>query len=517
MRISDYVMAVAARAPDSTAFIDGDLRVSYREATQSALKICAMLRGLAKEEGPLHVAILSPNDHRICILQIAINFADHVWVSLHSRNSTSAQIATLRELECDVLFYHSSFEPVVEEINRALPDGIAYICIDQPGSLGPSLQAWAADATEATLAPQERPLDLMMLQPTGGTTGPSKGVVHTHRSMETCVRSVVRTYVIDENSVYLAVAPLTHAGGFFALAFLCAGSCVVVQKEFNPAAVFQAISELSVSHLFLPPTAVYALLNEAPAASADFSSLRSLIVGAAPIAPQKFKEAVRIFGPVMYELYGQTECLGPVLSKGPSDYLLDDGSFDENVLSSTGRPGDSVWVAIMDDDGNLLPNGESGEIVVRTSMVMQGYYKRPEETAEVSTHGWHHTTDVGSMDERGYVTIRDRKKDMIISGGFNIYPSEIEAVILKHPSVLVCAVIGVPDEKWGEAVKAVIELKPGESEAPDEIIALCKAELGSLKAPKSVEFWPSLPRSAVGKLLKKDIRARYWADEWRSV
>jgi acyl-CoA synthetase (AMP-forming)/AMP-acid ligase II len=176
-----------------------------------------------------------------------------------------------------------------------------------------------------------------------------------------------------------------------------------------------------------------------------------------------------------------------------------------------------VRVAIMDAAGNLLPAGERGEIVVRSSMVMQGYYKKPEETAAVSTHGWHHTSDVGIIDSRGFVTIVDRLKDMIVSGGFNIFPVEIEKVIQGHPAVLDCIVVGVPDDKWGEAVKAVVQLKPGQAADEEQIIALCKEHLGSTKAPKSVEFWPELPRSAVGKLLKKDVRARYWGDQWRAV
>ncbi|MFH4086341.1 AMP-dependent acyl-CoA synthetase, partial [Acinetobacter baumannii] len=174
-------------------------------------------------------------------------------------------------------------------------------------------------------------------------------------------------------------------------------------------------------------------------------------------------------------------------------------------------------VAIMDDDGNLLPRGDRGEIVVRGNLVMKGYYKNPEATAEASQHGWHHTGDVGYIDEEGYLYIVDRKKDMIISGGFNIYPSEVEQVIWAHPAVLDCAVVGVPDEKWGEAVKAVIELKPGAKLDPEEIIRICKENLGSVKAPKSVVVWDVLPRSPVGKVRKKDIRDVFWQNQARKI
>ncbi len=517
MRLADFFLTAAERRPDAIAFVDSDTTVTYDAARSLVLRIATALQRAAKGNGQLHVAILSPNDYRVTVLQLAINHADDVWVSLHTRNGTAAQIETLRELDCDVLFFHSAFEDMAREIAVALPNSLRFICIDRESTLGPALEEWLGDAEEAALPAPEQPLDLMMLQPTGGTTGPSKAVGHTHRSMEHCMLALIRAFSMDEDSVYLAVAPLTHAGGLFALSFVCSGGRVVVLPQFDPNAVLGAIAAQAVTHLFLPPTAVYALLGRDRALDPDFSRLRCFIVGAAPITPERFKEAVRVFGPVMYEFYGQTETLGPVLHKQPEDYLKPDGSFDEAVATSAGRPVYGVRVRIMDESGAFLPPGESGEIVVRSSMIMAGYYKRPEETAAVSQFGWHHTTDVGSMDERGFVTIRDRMKDMIVSGGFNLYPSEIEAVISRHPAVFQCAVIGVPDPRWGEAVKAVVELNPGAQATEAEIIALCKSELGSLKAPKSVEFWQELPRSVIGKVLKKDIRARFWTDEWRAV
>ncbi len=240
-------------------------------------------------------------------------------------------------------------------------------------------------------------------------------------------------------------------------------------------------------------------------------------IAAAPYAPDKFKEAVKVFGPVMHDLYGQTEILFPVLAKFSRDYLYANGTFDEEIVRSTGRAVPFAWMEIMDDDGKILPPGETGEIVVRSTIVMQGYYKRPKETKEVSKFGWHHTSDVGVKDARGFITIVDRKKDMIISGGFNVYPVEVETVILTHSAVLECTVIGVLSEKWGEEIKAVITLKDGAKATGEEFLASCKDKLGSIKAPKSVEFWPELPHSAVGKLLKKDIRAKFWEGQWRAV
>ncbi len=291
----------------------------------------------------------------------------------------------------------------------------------------------------------------------------------------------------------------------------------MILADFEPDAFLRKCSEERITHLFLPPTILYSLLISPLAKTLDLSSFQCIFVGAAPVAPEKFKEAVRLFGPVVYEGYAQTETLIPVLVKSPSDYLLPDGSFDEDVLRSSGRPPAFVRVGIMDDDGALVPAGQAGEIVVRASMGMTCYYKLPDATAQASLHGWHHTGDVGVMDARGYVTLIDRKKDMIISGGFNVYPNEIEAVLNTHPAVLECIVIGVPDDKWGEAVKGIVRLKPGATASDAELIGLCRERLGSIKTPKTVEFWPDLPRSAVGKLLRREARQKFWAGQWRSI
>ena len=229
--------------------------------------------------------------------------------------------------------------------------------------------------------------------------------------------------------------------------------------------------------------------------------------GAAPMSLDKLRRAIEVFGPVMHQGYGQTEAPGSIAFLRPGDHFVDGQIAPDSRLSACGLPAVTNAIAIKDDAGNALPSGESGEICVRGDIVMKGYYKAPEKTAEAIIDGWLHTGDIGHLDAEGFLHITDRKKDMIISGGFNVYPSEVEQVIWSHPAVLDCAVVGVPDDKWGEAVKAVIELKPGASADPEDIIALCKDRLGSVKAPKSVDFVTTLPRSPVGKVLKKDIRA----------
>jgi fatty-acyl-CoA synthase len=239
----------------------------------------------------------------------------------------------------------------------------------------------------------------------------------------------------------------------------------------------------------------------------DLSSLQCFWYGAAPMSATRLEEALVRIGPVMGQLFGQTEAPMMISTLPPRDHFRPDGSIAHERLSSAGRPAPLVTVSIMGDSGTLLSRGERGEIVVRSSLVMAGYHRNPEATAEASAYGWHHTGDIGYLDDEGFLHIVDRAKDMVITGGFNVYSTEVEQALMSHPDVQDCAVIGLPDEKWGERVTAVLQLRPGASIEPAEITAYVKARIGSVKAPKQVEVWADLPRSKVGKVLKSDIRA----------
>jgi acyl-CoA synthetase (AMP-forming)/AMP-acid ligase II len=327
---------------------------------------------------------------------------------------------------------------------------------------------------------------------------------------------------VKKPPVHLVIAPMTHAAGGVGVITMSVGATQVILPGFDAKKVMEAIEREKVTHLFLPPTAIYMLLAHPDVRKHDYSSLEYFIYAAAPMSVDRLRECLEVFGPVMTQTFGQAEAPMVCTVLTPSEHLPSDDSAQARALcderlSSCGYPTPLTPLAIMDDDGKLLPGGERGEIVVRGNMVMPGYYKNPEATREASAHGWHHTGDIGFFDAQGYLHIVDRKKDMIISGGFNIYPGEIEQVIWGHPAVQDCAVIGVPDDKWGEAVKAVVELKPGAAVSEEELLRLCKERLGSVKAPKSVEFWDSLPRSPVGKVRKKDIRARFWEGRARSI
>ena len=295
------------------------------------------------------------------------------------------------------------------------------------------------------------------------------------------------------------------------------GATVVVLPRFDAELVMRAIGEHRVTHMFLPPTALYSMLAHPRVREFDYSSLKYFLLAGSPVSPDKLRQAVEVFGPCMCQSYGQTEC-HMIATWLPPQVVADAarGNHPERLLSC-GRASWSVRVEIMDEEGRLLPPGEVGEIVARGGLVGDGYFEMPEATAEARAFGWHHTGDVGRRDEDGFFYIVDRKKDMIVTGGFNVFSAEVEAAVMELDAVRECAVVGVPDEKWGEAVTAILALNDGAVIDPAEVIAHCKARLGSVKAPKAVHVWPEVPRTAAGKFDKKAIRAKFWSGTGRNV
>jgi acyl-CoA synthetase (AMP-forming)/AMP-acid ligase II len=317
--------------------------------------------------------------------------------------------------------------------------------------------------------------------------------------------------------VCLSTAPLSHAAGVVAFAMSTLGATNVILPRFDAGDVLRNIEKHRVTHLFLPPTAFYALLDHPELEKFDHRSLRVLLLAASPVSPDRVKRGVEAFGPCICQCYGQTEA--PMLMTWLDQKTVAAAARGEHPerLRSCGGATYGVRLGIMDDEGKLLGRNQTGEIVARGSLVTPGYHNLPEETAAIRKHDWHHTGDVGYQDEDGYFYIVDRKKDMIISGGFNVFSAEVEACIMAIPEVYECAVVGVPDEKWGEAVKAMVVLRDGKSLREEEIIAHCKARIGGMKSPKSVEFRPEIPKTAAGKINRRLLRESYWSGSDRAV
>ncbi len=308
--------------------------------------------------------------------------------------------------------------------------------------------------------------------------------------------------------MYLALAPLTHAAGVLCFPVLTLGGEIVIMPAPDLDEFLALVARHGVTHTFLPPTLIYMLLAHSSLPATDLSSLQCFWYGAAPMSAARLEEALERIGPVMAQLFGQSEAPMMISTMAPADHFHPDGRPAVERFASAGRPSPLTQVAIMSDRGELLPSGERGEIVVRGSLVMAGYYKNPEATAAASQYGWHHTGDIGFLDVDNYLYIVDRAKDMIITGGFNVYSAEVEQTLMTYPAIRDCAVVGLPDEKWGERVTAVLQLHPGLTVTESEVRNYVKSRLGSVKTPKQVVVWPDLPRSKVGKVLKNEVKAR---------
>jgi acyl-CoA synthetase (AMP-forming)/AMP-acid ligase II len=299
------------------------------------------------------------------------------------------------------------------------------------------------------------------------------------------------------------------------MAAVAMGATISVLPGFDAEEVMRAIQRDRVTHMFLPPTALYTLLAHPNVRDHDYSSLRYFLLAGSPVSPDKLRQAVEIFGPCMCQSYGQTECHMIATWLPPHEVAAAARGEQPEHLASCGKPSYSVRVELMDEAGRILAAGEVGEIVARGGIVGGGYFEMPEATAEACAHGWHHSGDIGRRDEQGYFYIVDRKKDMVVSGGFNVYSAEVEGAIMELDAVAECAVIGIPHEHWGEAVHAVVVRAGAIDEAA--IVAHAKARLGSVKAPKSVEFVDAIPRTGAGKMDKKALRLPYWGERARMV
>ena len=506
MSLVAYLDKGASLGPAAPCLTMGERSLSYADVQDLSFRVAGALARSGVRPGE-SVAILSGNDPVSFACVFGIARAGAVWCPVNPRNEAEENRELLELFDCTTLLYQAAFAPLVAKIRDRLPQLTTLVCLDQGTAQDPSLPEWLDHdvLAEEDITP---PDDVSMLVGTGGTTGRPKGVRLTGRNVETMSALTLMSYPFEGRPTYLALAPLTHAAGVLCFPVMALGGEIVVMPAPDLGEFLTLIERHRVTHTFLPPTLIYMLLAHPALETTDLSSLQCLWYGAAPISADRLAEAITRIGPVMGQLFGQSEAPMMVSTLAPADHLRADGSIARERLSSAGRPTPLVTVGIMSEDGELLPTGERGEVVVRGSLVMAGYHKDPDATAEATRFGWHHTGDIGYLDEDHFLYLVDRAKDMIISGGFNVYSAEVERALMAHPDVQDCAVIGLPDEKWGERVVAVLQPKPGTSVTAEEVTAFVKERIGSVKAPKQVEIWADLPRSKIGKVLKPDIRAR---------
>ncbi|MGJ7535254.1 MULTISPECIES: AMP-binding protein [unclassified Variovorax] len=511
MRLIDYLDKGASLGAAAPCLRMGAVLLSYGDAQRFSYRVARALQRSGIAPGS-KVAVLSGNDPVAFACVFGLSRAAAVWCPINPRNEAAENRYVLDAFDCSCLIFHSNYAPLVEQMRSDLPKVTTLVCLDKAQPFAPSLDQWLGDAGDAPIDVQVVD-DVAMIAGTGGTTGQPKGVMLSGRNLEAMSALTLMGYPFEGRPVYLALAPLTHAAGVLCLPVMALGGQVVIMPKPDLGEFLGLIEEHGVTHTFLPPTLIYMLLQHPQLADAKLDSLQCFWYGAAPMSAARLEEALQKIGPVMAQLFGQTEAPMMISMMSPRDHFNNDGTVARQRLSSAGRPGPLVQVGVMNGDGALLPTGESGEIVVRGSLVMLGYYKDARATEEASRHGWHHTGDIGYLDADGFLYIVDRAKDMIISGGFNVYSAEVEQVLMQHPDVQDSAVVGLPDEKWGERVVAVLQPHVGRQVNVEEIKAFVKARIGSVKAPKQIEVWLDLPRSKVGKVLKKEVRAALLSDE----
>lgn len=510
---AEVITEALTRYPDREALVMGDQRLTYAQVTDMVARTQRVLVDHGIRPGAA-VGVLSPNAPEIFVVQAASYLLGARYTGLHPLGSIEDHSFLCEDADIEVLFVHPHFAGVATEV-AAKVDSIRHVVSLGPSDAGPDL----ADLSEAAGASRLQTVpvaesDVAWLQYTGGTTGRPKGVMLSHRAMAQEVQSLTISWGLPERPIYLAASPITHAALLPVVPVLAKGGTVVLQAGFDPDAWLTAVETERINYAFVIPTMLYTMLDKADPAARDTSSLETLCYGAAPMTRSRLVESQEAFGQVMLQAYGQTECAGMSTSLRKDEH---DPIGRPDLLASCGRPVAGVSVEVLDDAGRPVPDGEVGEISVRSRLVMEGYWKRPEETAEALRDGWLRTGDLGMRDPEGFFHLVDRKKDMIVTGGFNVYPKEIEEVLTSHESVWQAAVVGLPDDKWGESVTAFIVPRPGieiDSAALQELVKIRK---GSHQSPKRVEIVAELPTTNVGKIDKKALRAAHWSGETRGI
>ena len=507
----EQTLRALARYPERTAFSWPGGSITYRGATDLIGRIQSVFMRLGLKPGT-RAAFLTANRADTWCAGVAAQLSRLPITWLHPLGSVDDQLFQLEDSEAELLVVDgASFRDRGGELaSRAI--GLKTVFTLGPADYGVDLLAAVEAAGSAAPRCFAGPDDLATLNYTGGTTGKSKGAMRHHRELSGATSAILADFEIPDTPRYLTVAPISHVAGTKVLPTLMRGGTVYMQKGFDPEAVFKTIERERINFTLFVPTMIYVMLDHPALDKTDLSSLELLLYGASAMSPSRLVEGIERIGPVFSQLYGQTECYPvSVLRKADHDPRTPE------LFVSCGFPITACEVKILDDNDREVKTGEAGEICVRAPYVMAEYWKRPEQTAETLKNGWLHTGDIARADERGYMFILDRKKDMIVSGGFNIFPREIEDVLSQHADVAMVAVVGVPDDKWGEAVTAIVVAREGAKPNEDELINLVKAKKGSTHAPKHIKFVTEMPMTGVGKVDKKVLKAGFWTGRDRMV
>jgi acyl-CoA synthetase (AMP-forming)/AMP-acid ligase II len=517
MCLHEHLEMWARRAPHAVMAKQDHRRWSFDHAAAAIGRLAGAMVDAGLRVGD-RVAVLSKNRFEFVLLYYAASKAGVVLVPLNYRLAPTEWAYILADARPRVLFAEPQYAAPLDGLRQDLGWVERFVGMTDEPMLGwESLKAWMDGPVLTARASFGDDADALQLY-TSATTGRPKGAVLTHRALTASIERIGEAQALRPGERSLAVAPIFHVGVvptvFTAIA---RGACAVLQEEFNPAAVVRTLDEQRIAVAVLVPSMLQACLaNVAAGEERRYETLRLIYYGASPIAEPTLRTAMQVFGCGFMQSYGLTETTQAVTFLTPADHELAlAGRAD--LLQSAGRAIPDTEIRIVDADGQPVPTGAPGEIVARGPQMMRAYWNMPEETEETLRDGWVHTGDIGRLDEEGYLFVLDRLKDMIVSGGENVYPRAVEDVLLAHPAVVDAVVIGVPDARWGETVKGVLVLKEGYSANEAELIAHCRQRLGGFEIPRSIDFVESLPRNATGKVLKRVLREQYWTGEQRRV
>lgn len=452
---------------------------------------------------PVRAAILARNRIEVLYASNALNFGQIVSTALHPMGSIEDYLYVIEDAGIDMLVYDAGhYEDMARALKERAP-GLRHLLALGASDVGTDLVAAVADiAPQPLVAPACDPEALFRIAYSGGTTGKPKGIMTSYRLAAVSAMIQLMSWEWPENVRHLICAPLSHSGAAVLSSVLVKGGSMVVLPGFDPVGVMAAIEQHRITSVLMVPTMVLAMIDHPRFGEFDLSSLEVIFYGASAFPAARLRDAIGKLGPIFFQFYGQAEAPMSITVMRRDEHHVD----DMQRLASCGRPTPMVRVALLDDDNREVSEGTPGEICVRGPLMMSGYLNKPEETAAAFAGDWLHTGDVAVRSPDGFLRIVDRKKDMIVTGGFNVYAREVEDVLVEHPLVRQASVIGVPDPKWGEAVKAVVVLEPGTTVPAEDLIALVRERKGSVQAPKTVVFIDALPLSAVGKPDKKALR-----------